>query len=78
MKLTAATTINELRQAIYRLCGVAGYSKSYRARKLRKVCPAARGLDLRRKADVVALATHLGLVKSNVIDVDFGSGAVAA
>ena len=75
MKFTANTTINELRQAIYRACGVAGYSKGYRARKLRKVCPAARGLDLRRKADVVALATHLGLIQSNVIYVDFGQKA---
>lgn len=75
MKLTAATTINELRSAIYRACGVAGYSKGHRARKLRKVCPFARGLDLRRKADVVALATHLGLIASNVIYVDFGQKA---
>lgn len=75
MKLTAATPINELRQAIYVACGVTGYSKGYRTRKLRKVCPFARGLDLRRKADVVALATYLGLIQSNVVYVDFGQKA---
>ncbi|NEQ45592.1 MAG: hypothetical protein F6K00_19435 [Leptolyngbya sp. SIOISBB] len=75
MELTAAATINELRQAIYVACGVAGYSKGYRTRKLRKVCPFARGLDLRRKQDVVALATYLGLIQSNVIHVDFGQKA---
>ncbi|NEQ45643.1 MAG: hypothetical protein F6K00_19700 [Leptolyngbya sp. SIOISBB] len=44
MKLTAATPINELRQAIYVACGVAGYSKGYRTRKLRKVCPLCTGV----------------------------------
>ncbi|MEO0538773.1 MAG: hypothetical protein AAF215_33560 [Cyanobacteria bacterium P01_A01_bin.123] len=72
MKLTAAHNINELRQAIYAACGVAGFSKGYRSRKLRKVCPFAQGLDLRRKADVVALAEHLGLIAPKVVHVDFG------
>ena len=72
MKLTATTPIHELRLAIYRACGVAGFSKGYRSRKLRKVCPFARGLDLRRKADVIALAEHLGLIAPKVVHVDFG------
>ena len=72
MKLTATPPIHELRLAIYRACGVAGFSKGYRSKKLRKVCPFARGLDLRRKQDVIALAEHLGLIAPKVIHVDFG------
>ncbi|MEO0826880.1 MAG: hypothetical protein AAFY20_09415 [Cyanobacteria bacterium J06639_14] len=75
--LTAKTHINELRLAIYRACGVARFSKGYRSRKLRKVCPFTQGLDLRRKSDVVALAQHLGVIKplNNVIHLEFGVAA---
>jgi len=76
-----ATTppINEIRLRIYRACGVAHFSKGYRGRKLRQVCEAARGLDLRRKADVVLLAQRLGLLPvDNVVHVDFQQKALAA
>ena len=75
--LTAKANINELRQAIYRACNVAHFSKGYRTRKLRKVCPFAQGLDLRRKSDVVALAEYLGLIKplNNVVHIEFGVAA---
>jgi hypothetical protein len=53
------------------------FSKGYRSRKLRQVCEAARGLDLRLKADVVVLATRLGLLGSNVVQGRFGT-AIAA
>lgn len=76
-QMTASTHINALRQAIYQACGVMSYAKGYRSRKLRQVCEAARGLDLRLKADVVTLATRLGLLSSNVVYGRFG-GAVAA
>ena len=75
--LTANSTINELRQAIYRAAGVGHLSGSRRTRKLRKVLPLARGLDLRRKANVVFLAQHLGLIETNVIYVEFGESAAA-
>jgi reverse gyrase len=75
--MTATTHINALRQAIYQVCGVMGFSKGYRSRKLRQVCEAARGLDLRTKADVVTLATRLGLLGSNVVLGRFGA-AIAA
>ena len=57
--MTATTHINALRQAIYQACGVMHFSRGYRSRKLRQVCEAARGLDLRLKADVVVLATRV-------------------
>ena len=69
---TIATTINQLREAIYRRCGVAHYSKGYRSKKLRKVCPLSVGLDLRRKTDVIYLAEQLGLLDRKVVYVDFG------
>lgn len=72
---STSTNINQLRQAIYVHCGVAHYSKGYRPKKLRQVCRAAVGLDLRRKSDVVLLAQRLGIVQSNVIHVDFGKAA---
>jgi len=75
--MTAATHINKLRQAIYRACGVSHFSSGYRSRKLRQVCEAARGLDLRLKSDVVALATRLGLLGSNVIHACFGASIAA-
>jgi hypothetical protein len=69
-------SVNELRLQIYRTCGVLHYSRSYRPRKLRKVCEAARGLDLRKKADVILLAQRLGLLpQSNIIHVDFAQAA---
>ena len=77
MKLTATSPIAQLRDAIYTACGVAHFSKGYRSRKLRKVCPESVGLDLRRKADVIYLAEKLGLINRTVIHVDFGA-AVAA
>ena len=77
MKLTANTAINELREAIYRHCGVAHFSRGYRSKKLRKVCVSAVGLDLRRKEHVIYLAEKLGLIDRKVIHVDFGA-AVAA
>ncbi|MEO0659844.1 MAG: hypothetical protein AAFY74_20575 [Pseudomonadota bacterium] len=58
------TPINQLRQLIYAACGVLGYSRGYRARKLRKVCEWAKGLDLRRKDDVRWLAMRLGIIPS--------------
>jgi hypothetical protein len=79
MKLATTPPINELRLRIYQACGVAHFSKGYRSTKLRKVCEAARGLDLRRKADVVLLSQRLGLLPaSNVIHVDFAQKALAA
>ena len=75
MKLTAAPTINQLRQAIYRHCGVAHFSKGYRPKKLRQVCHQAIGLDLRRREDVMYLAQKLGLIERKVIHVDFGAQA---
>ena len=75
MKPTTIATINQLRQAIYERCGVAHYSKGYRSRKLRKVCPQSVGLDLRRKTDVVYLAEQLNLLDRKVIYVDFGAKA---
>ncbi len=77
--MNPATTppINELRLRIYQACGVAGLRSSARSRKLRKVCEAARGLDLRRKADVVLLSQRLGLLLTgNVIPGDFGRNCV--
>jgi hypothetical protein len=78
MKTTSSQSINELRLRIYQACGVAHFSKGYRPTKLRKVCEAARGLDLRRKEDVVLLAQRLGLLSANVIHVDFAQKALAA
>lgn len=75
--LTTNSTINELRQAIYRAAGVSHLSGSRRTRKLRKVLPIARGLDLRRKASVVFLAQYLGLIETSVIHVDFGQTVAA-
>lgn len=69
-----APRINEIRLQIYRRTGVLHYSRSYRPRKLRKLCEAARGLDLRKKEDVLTLAQRLGLI-SNVIHVDFSKAA---
>lgn len=63
--MTSQSNINEIRQAIYAATGVAGFSRGYRSRKLRKVCPMAQGLDLRRKSDAVFLAEQLGLIKSD-------------
>ena len=77
MKLTATHPIAQLRQAIYERCGVAHFSKGYRSRKLRKVCPQSVGLDLRRKTDVIYLAEVLGLIHRTVIHVDFGAVAAA-
>ncbi|MDA0265445.1 MAG: hypothetical protein O2890_14790 [Cyanobacteria bacterium] len=69
-------SVNELRLKIYRACGVFHYSGSYRPRKLRKLCEAARGLDLRKKADAILLAQRLNLLpQSNVIHVDFVQAA---
>ena len=67
--------INELRLQIYRRVGVLHYSRSYRPRKLRKLCEAARGLDLRKSGDVLALAQRLGLIASNVIHLNFTKAA---
>ena len=78
MKLTPIAPINQLRQAIYERCGIAHFSKGYRSRKLRKVCQAAIGLDLRNKKHVVYLAKHLGLIQANVVHVDFAQNPVAA
>jgi hypothetical protein len=79
MKPTAKSPINELRLRIYQACGVAGFSRGYRPTKLRKVCEAARGLDLRKKADVVLLAQRLGLLPAdNVLYVDFAQKTLAA
>ena len=75
MKLTPTSTIAQLRDAIYRRCGVVHYSRGYRSRKLRKVCSESIGLDLRRKADVVTLAQRLGLLDRTVIYLDFGAKA---
>lgn len=75
MHLTSTSKLNLLRAAIYAAAGVAHYSKSYRTRKLRKVCEAARGLDLRRRKDVVLLAQRLNLIAkpaeltTNVIEI---------
>ena len=77
MKLTATATITQLRQAIYTACGVAHYSRGYRSKKLRKVCPQSVGLDLRRKADVMYLAEKLGLMDRTVIHVNFGAVVAA-
>ena len=62
MQLTTTSKLNALRAAIYAATGVAHYSKGYRTRKLRKVCEAARGLDLRCRAHVVYLAQQLGII----------------
>lgn len=76
MHLTSTSKLNLLRATIYVAAGVAHYSKSYRTRKLRKVCEAARGLDLRRRSDVVLLAQRLGLIAkselttTNVIEIE--------
>lgn len=79
MKPAAKSPINELRLRIYQACGVAGFSKGYRPQQLRKLCEAARGLDLRRKADVLLLAQRLGLVPANnVLYVDFTQKSLAA
>lgn len=77
MTLTYTSKLNALRAAIYAAAGVARYSKSYRTRKLRKVCAFARGLDLRRRQHVLRLAAHLGLIKP-VFSVVQGGLAVAA
>ncbi|NER84806.1 MAG: hypothetical protein F6K42_35880 [Leptolyngbya sp. SIO1D8] len=77
MKLTTASSINELRQAIYRKCGVTHFSKGYRPKKLRQVCHLAQGLDLRRRADVLYLAQQLGLIERNVLHLDFGASLAA-
>lgn len=60
--LTATSKLTALRAAIYAAAGVSGYSKGYRPRKLRKVCSAAKGLDLRRRDHVIRLALHLGII----------------
>jgi hypothetical protein len=79
MKPTAKSPINELRALIYRACGVAHLRSSTRSRRLRKVCEASRGLDLRRKADVVLLAQRLGILPvDNVIYLDFSQKTLAA
>ena len=59
--------INDLRQKIYERCGLTKYRPSYRPRKLRKVCELAKGLDLRRKADVIFLAKGLGIIASDPV-----------
>jgi len=66
MKFAAlpSTPIRQLRELIYAACGLLHYSKGYRSRKLRKVCEASKGLDLRRKSDVRWLAMHLGIIPS--------------
>lgn len=77
MRLTSTSKLNALRAAIYAAAGVEQYSKSYRTRKLRKVCPASRGLDLRRRADVVQLAKHLGLL-TPAVELRVLPGVIAA
>lgn len=68
MHLTSTSKLNLLRAAIYASAGVAHYSRGYRTRKLRKVCAAARGLDLRRRADVVLLAQRLGIIAKPALE----------
>lgn len=60
--LSRTAPISLLRHAIYECLGIAHLSGSRRSRKLRKVCRLAQGLDLRRKQDVVYLATQLSLI----------------
>lgn len=66
MQLTDKSSIKALRVAIYAHLKIQNYSRSYRSQKLRKVCPIANGLDLRRKNDVVYLARQLRLIPSDL------------
>ena len=65
--LSATAPIRVLREAIYEALDVCAYVN--KAIAVRKRCGYARGLDLRRKADTVLLAQHLGLVAQPAVPV---------
>lgn len=65
--LSATAPIRVLREAIYEALDVSAYVN--KAIAVRKRCGYARGLDLRRKADTVLLAQHLGLVAQPAVPV---------
>lgn len=65
--LSATAPIRVLREAIYEALNVCAYVN--KAIAVRKRCGYARGLDLRRKADTVLLAQHLGLVAQPVVPI---------
>ena len=65
--LSATAPIRVLREAIYEALDVCPYVN--KANQIRKRCGYAKGLDLRRKADTVLLAQHLGLVAQPAVPV---------
>ena len=75
MPLTKDSSINALRDAIYRRFSLQNYSSSYRSKKLRKLCPIANGLDLRKKRDVIFLAQQLRLIPSDLCQDPFVTDA---
>ena len=67
--LSATAPIRVLREAIYEALDICAYVHGNKAIAVRKRCGYARGLDLRRKADTVLLAQHLGLVAQPAVPV---------
>ncbi len=65
--LTSQSKPADLLRQIYAETHVLGYSNSYRPKKLRKVCPISRGLDLRKPKDVIFLARALNIIAAPAI-----------